>query len=173
MSQRIGLRHVGRISKVFKPAAFTVDLAVDALVDEVTEFQRIGSPEPLLDLDDDDTGYIHATYNKTDKYYTFEDLGFTPLTLTEVLLRMRIQYWVYSYELARFYLWHDSAWDYIHYLSGVNALWKYVEVDVTSELDSVADINAARVYFNTYMSAAKSFLDVTYACLRVTGTRML
>jgi hypothetical protein len=143
-----------------KPSyATTVTLAVNSYDLTYNQWNKYGV-SPYLHDDDNAGNYIakQASAQK-DGYYGFSDLPSEITSFSSVTLKIK------TWNRPYVYLWNGASWVQVFTYTDQSG-WTYSEVDVSSQLDTVAKVNGAKIYVETFGSTYNYW--VTYACLVVT-----
>jgi hypothetical protein len=166
----VGLRYAGLAWRGRGTVDTLVDytLDVDAFVNTIQEWFTDGA-SPWIDSDGG--GFIHTDAGTGSQYrmsyFTFENFGVDPQTITNVYLNLDMfgEYWGGRIEV---YLW-DGAWQYLgkYQVGGANYSHNLTTIDVTQYLDTVAKVNAARVYFKRF---DRLWMAIDHCYLTVKGS---
>lgn len=141
-------------------------LVPDAFIVEAQGWSTVGT-SPWIDTDDGDTSYIQPT-DTWMSYFTFKDLvGMTSITGVYYNLKCRRVVGIGSGNV-RTHLWDGSAWNVVGDAGIASDSYILFDADVTSILNTVAKVNAARLKYELLPST--DTLRITYAYLSVSGT---
>lgn len=149
----VGLRYAGLAWRnrgtVDTLADYTLD--VDAFVNTIQEWFTDGA-NPWIDSDGG--GFIHTDSGTGSQYrmsyFTFEDFGVDPQTITNVYLNLDM-FGETPDGRIEVYIW-DGAWQYVgKYEIGIGGYIHHLTtIDITEYLNTVDKVKNARVYFKRF-----------------------
>jgi len=143
------------------PDVASVQLWVDGFTDRVSDgWDKIGS-SPYLDAQDQPNNYIDSTASDKDiGDFTFEDLPSTAVSVVNVTLYVYLKTFPFAGKV-RIYVW-DGSWQHVGDLGSYNN-WNWKTLDLSSVLDTVDEVNNAKMYINSYSYGAyHQLVDAAY-----------
>lgn len=165
MSRRVGLRYMMQSMRKVAPAPAAVDLPVTGFVLASDGWTKFGT-SPWIDSNDGDASYIQ--YNTGDviliSYFTFVSTSLP--SVSKVELHLIARHTVSGAAMSwRARLWDGSVWVDNGIFTVEFTSWRELIHDVSSILDTVAKVNAARLQFTDPSIIFGG--RITYAYLRV------
>ena len=144
-----------------------LDLYVDSFDNTRTGWTRHGTA-PYLDAQNYPTDYVRLGSDRTESIgdFGFQNSSKSSETINSVILR--VYAWKEdSQDRLWVYLWDNSSWGNANNVIRTSAGW--TEFDVTTRLDTWAEIDSAKIYLNGDTTQAENYwLFADCAMLRIT-----
>ncbi|RLI42705.1 hypothetical protein DRO69_10080 [Candidatus Bathyarchaeota archaeon] len=157
-----------------KAGISTVQLWVDGYDETYNDWSKYGV-SPYLDAQDQPDNYIEAKSGSAlDGYYTFENLSLSNVEVLNVTLYIYCKT-TYSFNPITVYVWNGSDWN-SYQVTSVD--WNWTAINLEDFLDSVEEVNVAKVYFEsdslygpygTYIDAAYLSVDIEAESISLIG----